>query len=204
MSFMYQRLLLWICLLTAAYAFNLHPSSPGIVIGEVKAGASSTNPLYAGGKDEGSFKIVARNKQASRNFELLDKYEAGIELLGTEVKSVRVGGSGIDESYVGAKNGECYIYGMNIAPHKSSNQFYQHETKRPRRLLLHKKEIKKLESMTSRQQGMTIVPLTLYFNHKNILKVSIALAKGKNVRDKRDDIKDRDNKRSIQRIMKSF
>ncbi|CAM9505960.1 unnamed protein product [Chrysoparadoxa australica] len=92
---------------------------------------------------------------------------------------------------------------MHIAPHQGTSEFFQHEAKRPRRLLLHKKEIRKMQDLTARK-GMTLVPLTLYFNHKNKLKLSLGLGTGKNVRDKRDDIKARDAKRTLQRAVKAF
>ncbi|KAG5179443.1 small protein B [Tribonema minus] len=151
---------------------------------------------------DGPFKVIAKNKQAYRNYEILETFEAGIELLGTEVKSARGGRCSIDEGYAAAKRGECVLHGVHIAPYATSNAYDQHEAKRPRRLLLHKREIKRLEDMTTRA-GYTAVPLTLYFNHKNLLKISVALARGKNERDKRDDIQQREAKRDLQRAVKA-
>ena len=92
---------------------------------------------------------------------------------------------------------------MSISPHGSTNSYFQHEAKRPRKLLLNKREIKRLQDMTSRA-GYTAVPLSLYFNDRNLLKITIGLAKGKNERDKRTDIRDRESKRDLQRVMKGF
>lgn len=148
-------------------------------------------------------KVVARNRQATRIFEIIDRMEAGVQLQGTEVKSIRLGKCSIDESFAQAKQGQLTLHGMYIAPHTSSHAFYQHETKRPRRLLMHKQEIRRLEAKCA-QQGMTIIPLSAYFNHNNLLKLTLGLAKGKNTRDKRDDIRKKDEKREIGRAIKSF
>lgn len=159
--------------------------------------------MNAGGdkKRSGPYKVIANNRKAFRNYEILEKMEAGIELVGSEVKSCRDSRISLDEGFAQAKNGECYLYGVHIAQCSNTNRFDQHEPKRPRRLLLHKREISKIQDKIG-QKGLTVVPLKLYFNDKNRLKVEIALAQGKNVRDKRDDIKARDVKRDLNRIVK--
>ncbi|CAM9253344.1 unnamed protein product [Phaeothamnion confervicola] len=145
---------------------------------------------------------LIKRRQASRNYEILERLEAGIELFGTEVKSCRDSRISLDEGFAQAKNGQLYLHGVHIAPHGSTNAFFQHEAKRTRRLLLHKKEIRQLEQATA-TKGLTMVPLKVYFNDSNRLKVEIALGRGKDTRDKRDDIRERDSKRELQRVVKN-
>lgn len=148
---------------------------------------------------------IAINRSARRNYEILETMEAGISLLGTEVKSIRDGKMNIRDGYVRpSKDGRsCTLHNVHIGKHSMSAEYFQHEEKRERRLLVHKNQARKLLQQTE-QQGMTIVPLKAYFNDNNIVKLEIALCKGKNVRDKRQDIKDREAKREEQRIIKSF
>lgn len=164
--------------------------------------AESGAPPAKKGKGKGPYKVIANNKKARRNYEILEKFEAGIELVGSEVKSCRMSKINMDEGFAQAKNGQCFLHGIHIAECGVSNRFYQHEPRRPRRLLLHKREIRKLQEKVG-QKGMTVVPLKIFFNDRNRLKVEIALAQGKNVRDKREDIKSREAKRDIQRIAKN-
>eukprot|EP00903_Cladosiphon_okamuranus_P013958 g12980.t1 len=164
--------------------------------------AESGAPPAKKGKGKGPYKVISNNKKARRNYEVLETFEAGIELVGSEVKSCRMSKINMDEGFAQAKNGQCFLHGVHIAECSVSNRFYQHEPRRPRRLLLHKREIMKLQEKVA-QKGMTVVPLKIFFNDRNRLKVEIALAQGKNVRDKREDIKAREAKRDIQRIAKN-
>lgn len=149
------------------------------------------------GKD--SFKLVANNKKAYHDYFIDEKYEAGIELFGTEVKSIRMGKCSIKESFIRVENGEIYIYGMHISPYEKGNIFNK-DPLRVRRLLLHKREIAKLDGKMA-EQGMTIVPLQVYFKG-SLVKVEIGLARGKKLYDKRQDIAKKDQKREIERDYK--
>jgi len=148
---------------------------------------------------------ICVNRQARRNFEIVDKLEAGISLTGTEVKAIRDGKMNLQDAFVKpSKNGRsCTLVNCHIGKHDMSGAYFQHEERRERPLLLHKEESRKLLKKTE-TTGMTIVALRAYFNSDNKVKVQIALAKGKNVRDKRNDIKERDSKRETGRIMKNF
>lgn len=145
-------------------------------------------------------KIVSQNKKAYHDFFILDTYEAGIELKGTEIKSVRKGSVNLKDSFIRIKNDEAYIENMHIAPYEQGNRF-NHEPLRTRKLLLHKKQIKKLQKEV-KENGLTIVPTKLYFNTAK-LKVEIALAKGKKLYDKRQDLKDKDAKRDVEKALKN-
>lgn len=148
---------------------------------------------------------ICVNRQARRNFEIVDTLEAGISLQGTEVKAIREGKMILQDAFVKtSKNGRsCTLMNCHIGKHTMSGAYFQHEELRPRPLLVHKYEALKLLKKTEKS-GMTIVPLRAYFNDDNKVKVLIGLAKGKNVRDKRDDIKARDMKRETSRIIKNF
>ena len=145
-------------------------------------------------------KIVAQNKKAYHDFFILDTFEAGIELQGTEIKSVRKGSVNLKDSFIRIKNDEAYIENMHIAPYEQGNRF-NHEPLRTRKLLLHKKEIKKLQKEV-KESGLTIVPTKLYFNTAK-LKVEIALVRGKKLYDKLQDLKEKDSKRDIERALKN-
>ena len=145
-------------------------------------------------------KNVITNKKASFNYFLEDKYEAGIVLTGTEIKSIRNNNVNIQDSYILIKNNELFILNMHIAEYKFGNIF-NHDPFRTRKLLMHKKQILKLQQKL-KQDGYTLVPTRLYFNDNNILKVEIALAKGKKNYDKRESIKQKDIKREIQKKYK--
>ena len=149
---------------------------------------------------------ICVNRQARRNYEILDTLEAGIALKGTEVKSIRDGKMNLQDAFVKPeKNGRsCTLMNCHIGKHTMSGEYFQHEEKRPRPLLVHKYEARKLLQKTEKSPGMTIVPLKAYFSDSNKVKIQIALAKGKNVRDKRNDIKERDMKRETGRIIKNF
>lgn len=143
--------------------------------------------------------VVARNKKAFHDFHILERFEAGIELLGSEVKSIREGNANLKEAYVTIQDMEAKIVGMHISPY-SHTGFGGHEPVRKRRLLLHKREIRKLKQNSS-EKGLTIVPLQLFFNNRGKAKLEIALVKGKKQYDKRDSIKTRDVQRDTEREM---
>ena len=145
-------------------------------------------------------KIVAENRRARHEYFLEQFFEAGIALTGTEVKSLRFGEGSIAESYAEVKNGEVSLVNANIPEFSHGNRF-NHEPKRPRRLLLHEREIAKLYQGVSRE-GMTLIPLAIYFNKRGRAKVELALAKGKKLHDKRDTAKERDWKREQARLLR--
>jgi len=145
-------------------------------------------------------KSVAENRKARFDYHIEDTFEAGIALTGTEVKSLRFGEGSIAESYAEIKGGECWLVNANVPEFSHGNRF-NHEPKRPRKLLLHEREISRLQGAVERK-GMTLVPLSVYFNARGRAKVELALAKGKNAADKRQTIKDRDWQRDKARIMR--
>lgn len=144
-------------------------------------------------------KIIVQNKKVFHDFFVEETYEAGIELVGTEVKSLRAGKANLKDSYIDIRNGEAYIYGMHISPYDHGNIFNR-DPERDRRLLLHKREIMKLFGLV-KQDGYTLVPTKLYFSGSNI-KVEVALARGKKLYDKRDDAAKRDAKRNMERELR--
>ncbi|MBW8000788.1 MAG: SsrA-binding protein SmpB [Planctomycetes bacterium] len=145
---------------------------------------------------------VAINKKAYRDFELLDKFEAGMELLGSEVKSARQGGIDLKGSYVRLIRDECFLVGASISPYKQAG-INNHEPLRNRKLLLHKAEIKKI-IVKLEQRGFAFVPLKVYFNSRGLAKIEIALARGKKQYDKRKNIAERQQKRDLARDMKKY
>lgn len=145
-------------------------------------------------------KLIANNKKAYHDYFIEETYEAGIVLTGTEIKSVRQGKVSIKESYAKIENSEMILYGMNISPYEQGNR-YNVEPLRPRKLLLHKQEIRKLIGYTT-IKGLTLVPLKMYINEEGRAKVEIAVARGKKNYDKREDIAKRDAKRDIDRKIK--
>lgn len=147
-------------------------------------------------------KVNILNRKARFNYELLDKYEAGIVLHGTEIKSIRLGKASIAESFCQIINGELYVINMAIDEYYYGTR-YNHTIKRERKLLLHKKEINKLLRKT-KETGLTIVPTKLYINEKGIAKIQVYLAKGKKLYDKREAIKERESKRNINRMVKKY
>jgi SsrA-binding protein len=153
-------------------------------------------------KSEDGIKIVADNRQARFLYEILDSYEAGIELYGTEVKSIRAGKANLRDAYGLVRDSQIWLLNAHISPHSTTGVYFNHEPTRTRRLLLHKQEIRKLIGKVE-QQGLTLVPLKMYLKRGRI-KVVIALARGKKLHDKRDDLKQRDDKRQIERAMKQF
>jgi len=145
-------------------------------------------------------KTVAENRRARFEYHIEDKLEAGIMLTGTEVKSLRFGEGSIAESYAEVKGGEVWLVNSNV-PEFSHGNRHNHEPKRPRKLLLHEREIARLTGAVERK-GMTLVPLSIYFNGRGRAKVELALARGKNLADKRQTVKDRDWQRDQARIMR--
>ncbi|MEL6228299.1 MAG: SsrA-binding protein SmpB [Cyanobacteria bacterium J06656_5] len=147
------------------------------------------------------FKVMADNRQARFTYEILDSYEAGIALQGTEVKSIRAGKVNLRDGYAQVKNGEVWLLNVHISPHDMTNQAYNHEPRRPRRLLLHKAEIRKLIGKVE-EKGLTLVPMKLYLK-KGRVKVNIAIGRGKKLHDKRESLKQKQEKRDIARMMKN-
>lgn len=145
-------------------------------------------------------KIVAENRRARFDYHIEETLEAGIALTGTEVKSLRFGEGSIAESYAEVRDGEAWLINANVPEFSHGNRF-NHEPRRPRKLLLHQREIERLMGAVERK-GMTIVPLSVYFNSRGRAKVELALAKGKQAHDKRASIKERDWKRDKARIMR--
>ena len=144
-------------------------------------------------------KMVANNKKAYHDYFIDDKYEAGIELFGTEVKSVRMGKCSVKEAFVKIDNGQVYVYGMHISPYEKGNIFNK-DPLRVRKLLLHKSEIMKLNGKIT-QKGYTLVPLQVYFKG-SLVKVEIGLAKGKKLYDKRADLAKKDQRRELEKDFK--
>ncbi|MBI4834971.1 MAG: SsrA-binding protein SmpB [Planctomycetes bacterium] len=144
-----------------------------------------------------SGKIIQKNKKAYFDYEILDKIEAGLVLKGTEVKSIRDGNVSISEGYGRIDKGEAFIYNMEISPYRAGN-IYNHEPKRPRKLLMKKTEIRRLVGNTT-QKGLTLIPLALYFRN-GFAKIEIGLARGKKLYDKRESIKNKMAQREINKI----
>ncbi len=148
------------------------------------------------------FKVVSDNRQARYLYEILETYEAGIELKGTEVKSIRQGKVNIRDGYALIRNGEAWLINVHVSPHSTASEYFNHEPLRNRKLLLHKQEIRKLIGKVE-QQGLTLVPLKMYLK-RGLVKVTVGLAKGKKLHDKREDIKQRQDKREMERAMKRY
>ncbi len=144
-------------------------------------------------------KQIVQNRSARRDYHVLETYEAGIELRGTEVKSLRDGRINLKDSYADVANGELLLIGAHISPYDKGN-VWNHDPERTRKLLMHKRQIVKLGQQTA-EKGLTLVPLRLYFS-KGLVKVEIALCKGKQTHDKRDTIREREVKREIERYTK--
>lgn len=145
-------------------------------------------------------KIIADNRKARHDYFVIETYEAGIELFGTEVKSLRAGGVNLKDSYCEVDSGELFALGVHISPYEQGNIFNR-EPLRPKKLLMHKKEIMKLHGLVSRD-GYTLVPLSLYFKGSHV-KMAVGLCKGKKLYDKRDDAAKRDADRTIEKHMKN-
>jgi SsrA-binding protein len=150
-------------------------------------------------KDKQQTKIISSNKKAFHLYHILESYEAGIALQGTEVKSLRLGRANLKDSYAMVEKGEVYLHNMHIGPYDPASRF-SHDPTRTRKLLMHRIEIKRLLGKTV-ERGLTLVPLKLYFKG-NIAKVELALAMGKKIYDRRKDIKDREVQRELRRALK--
>ena len=146
-------------------------------------------------------KLIANNKKAYHDYFIEDKYEAGISLAGTEVKSLRMGRCSVKEAFIRIEKGEVYVYNMHIAAYEKGNIFNK-DPLRVRKLLLHKREIRKIEGQMA-QKGYTVVPLSVYFSG-SLVKVEIGLAKGKKLYDKRQDIAKKDQRREAERKFKNL
>ncbi len=145
-------------------------------------------------------KIILKNKRLNANYEVIDRIEAGISLTGTEVKSLREGKINFKDSYCKIKNGEAFLIGMHISQY-SYGGYYNHDPERPRKLLLHKREIYRLKSKIM-EKGYTLVPAMIYFNDRGKVKIELALCRGKNKADKRETLKRRDLEREIRSRLK--
>ena len=146
-------------------------------------------------------KIIAENRKARHDYHIVDRYEAGMVLTGTEVKSLRAGKANLKDSYARIRNGEIYVHQLHISPYVSA-YYDNHDPLRIRKLLLHKQEIRQLIGKIN-ERGFTLVPLRLYFRDSKV-KIELALAKGKHSYDKRDTIRRRDEQRDLDRIRKDY
>jgi len=146
---------------------------------------------------------IAKNKKAYHDYFIEEKFEAGLVLTGSEVKGIRAHRVNLKDSFIRFVNNEAFLFNAHIGRLDTTHHYYGHEERGPRKLLLHKKELEKLQKAVARD-GYTIVPLQLYFNNRNIAKLQIAIAKGKLLHDKRNDLKEKDQKRDIQRAMKDY
>src|SRR5438552_7512077 len=151
-------------------------------------------------RKEAGIKVVADNRRARFDYEIIDTFEAGIELKGPEVKSLREGRANIAESYASVTDGELFLINAYVPEYRQANRF-NHDTRRPRKLLLHRRQIDKLAGGVLRE-GLTIVPLRIYFNERGRAKIGIALAKGKKLHDKREAIKERTWSRERARLLR--
>lgn len=147
-------------------------------------------------------KIVSDNRQARFLYEILETFEAGIALVGTEVKSIRAGKVNLRDGYGLIRNGEVWLINVHISPYEASGQYFNHDPRRSRKLLLHRKEINKLIGQIE-QKGLTLIPLKMYFKGSNV-KVTLALGKGKKLHDKRESLKRKQDEREMARAMKRF
>ena len=152
-------------------------------------------------KRQSSDNSVCRNRKAAFRFEILEKFECGLILRGTEVKSLREKACTLEEAYACLQGGELWVIGLHISPY-SHGQNANHDPLRRRKLLLHRREIAKIRPKVE-QRGLTLVPLRIYFNERGIAKVTIGLARGKRMADKRQDMKARDHKREMDREIRS-
>lgn len=148
------------------------------------------------------YKVVADNRKARFQYEILDTYEAGIELLGTEVKSIRAGRVNLRDGFASVRDGEVWLQNVHISPSKNTSQVFNHDPRRNRKLLLHRDEIARLIGKTE-QKGLTLVPLKLYLK-RGWIKVSIGLARGKKLHDKRESLKRKQQQREVERALKSY
>ncbi|MFM6192675.1 MAG: SsrA-binding protein SmpB [Planktothrix sp.] len=153
-------------------------------------------------KNSEGYKIVSDNRKARYLYEILETYEAGIVLQGTEVKSIRAGKVNLQDAYALIRGGEAWLLNAHISPFEKASGYFNHDTRRTRKLLLHKEEINKLLGQVE-QKGLTLVPLKMYLKNGRV-KVDIAVGRGKKLHDKREDIRQKDDKRAMERAMKRY
>ncbi|MDQ1245128.1 MAG: SsrA-binding protein [Campylobacterota bacterium] len=146
---------------------------------------------------------IAKNKKAYFDYFLEEKFEAGLVLKGSEIKAIRAGRVNLKDSFIRFVQGEAFLFNAHIGRLETTHHFYAHEERGSRKLLLHKKQIAKMVKAVEKD-GYTVVPLQLYFNDRNIVKIQIAIAKGKQLHDKRNDLKEKDMKRDMERSMKDY
>ena len=152
--------------------------------------------------DRARVKVISDNRQARYQYEILDTYEAGIQLVGTEVKSIRMGKVNLRDGYAYIRDGEAWLSNVHISPYQISGKYFNHEPRRERKLLLHKKEINRLIGLLQ-EKGLTLVPLKMYFKG-DWVKVLLGVGKGKKLHDKRETIKRREDQREMARAMKRY
>lgn len=153
-------------------------------------------------KNSEGYKIVSDNRKARYLYEILETYEAGIALQGTEVKSIRAGKVNLQDAYALIRGGEAWLLNAHISPFEKASGYFNHDPRRTRKLLLHREQINKLLGQVE-QKGLTLVPLKMYLKQGRV-KVDIAVGRGKKLHDKRDDIRQRDDKRTMERAMKQY
>ena len=146
--------------------------------------------------------LIAQNKKARYDYEILEKFEAGVVLQGSEVKALRAKRANLNDAFCRFIKGELYLMNSHIAELETTNRHYSRDTRAPRKLLLHKKQLEKIH-MKMHKEGLTVIPLMLYFNERNLVKVSIAIAKGKKLHDKRADLKAKTLDREARQAMKN-
>jgi SsrA-binding protein len=164
-----------------------------------KNGDKKAKPGAKSDSDKPVFKTVADNRRARFEYDILEREEAGIQLMGTEVKAIRAGKANLADSFVRIEDQELWLYSCHISPYDHGNRF-NHEPLRKRRLLMHHQQILKLKSKMQ-EQGLTLIPLKMYFKG-NLVKIDLGLCKGRKLWDKRDNIAKRDSKRGLDRVMK--
>lgn len=145
---------------------------------------------------------LATNRKARHDYHIIETYEAGIALAGTEVKSLRQGKANLKDSFARVEKGELFLYNMHISPYEKGNIFNK-DPLRPRKLLMHRKEIDRLYGLV-KEKGVTLIPLRVYLNERGLVKVELAVAKGKTLYDKREDIKRRDAEREMEKAFKNY
>lgn len=154
------------------------------------------------GEQKTGIKLISKNRQAFFLYEILETYEAGISLFGTEVKSIRAGKVNLKDGYIFIRNHEAFLTNVHISPYQASGSYFNHDPLRTRKLLLHKQEITKLIGKTQ-EKGLTLVPIKMYFKG-SLIKIEIGLGKGKKLHDKRETVKRRDDQREMSRAMKQY
>lgn len=203
------RLIALVCILLACnycHSFYIHRTHPTTRTSRLITPSLLHAKKKAPKRKSQAGATISVNRVAYRNYEIIDTIEAGISLKGTEIKAIRDGRLNLRDGYVRPSFTTCTLFNVHIGKcgqASSKNDFFQHEERRPRQLLVHKAQSRKWKHQVE-QQGLTVVPLKAYFNAQNRLKLEIALVRGKNVRDKRATIRERDMKRETSRMIKNF